>query len=229
MRNFTLFGFILFFWSCDEHSTETTKKEVTNNRQSIVYYSDKVVIGSQVWAAKNLAVGRYRNGDLIPEVQDPVQWANLTTGAMCFYENVDGHGVTYGYLYNWYAVNDPRGLAPEGYRIPRESDWNILINYLGGQNVAGGKMKDITGFWLPPNTSATNSSRFTALPGGFRGLSGNGNWYFSNMGYSAIWWSAEEYDAGTARNCKLSYLNGSAIRDYNYKTTGYSVRCIKGF
>ena len=99
-----------------------------------------VVIGTQTWTTKNLDVETYRNGDPIPEEQDASTWANLTTGAWCYFANNTANGTTYGKLYNWYAVNDARGLAPNGYHIPTDAEWTILTDYLGGQLSAGTKM-----------------------------------------------------------------------------------------
>ncbi len=100
-----------------------------------------VTIGNQTWTKSNLNVSRYRNGDPIPQVQDPSQWANLTTGAWCYYNNDPANGLIYGKLYNWYAVNDPRGIAPIDWHVPSDAEWTILTDFLGGINVAGGKMK----------------------------------------------------------------------------------------
>ena len=106
-----------------------------------------VVIGTQTWTTKNLDVETYRNGDVIPQVQDATAWSNLTSGAWCYYENNTANGSTYGKLYNWYAVNDPRGLAPNGYYIPSDADWKILTDYLGGESAAGTKMKSTSGWF----------------------------------------------------------------------------------
>jgi hypothetical protein len=100
-----------------------------------------VVIGTQTWTACNLDVTTYRNGDAIPQVTDPTAWNNLTTGAWCYYENSSSLGCTYNKLYNWYAVNDPRGLAPVGYHVPTEAEIETLRQFLGGTTVAGGKLK----------------------------------------------------------------------------------------
>jgi uncharacterized protein (TIGR02145 family) len=113
---------------------------------SISVYAQTVTIGSQVWASKNLNVSTYRNGDLIPQVQDKEAWDKLTTGAWCYYDNDESNVTKYGKLYNWYAVNDPRGLAPNGYHIPTDSEWETLISYLGGERVAGTKMKSTKGW-----------------------------------------------------------------------------------
>jgi len=115
---------------------------------------------------KNLDVDHYRNGDPIPEVQDSAQWVNLKTGAWCYYNNSDSLGKIYGKFYNWYAVNDPRRLAPIGYHVPSDAEWTVLSTFLGGNKGSGGKMKETdTTHWSSPNKGATNSSGFTALPG----------------------------------------------------------------
>ena len=129
-------------------------------------YAQTVTIGTQVWTSKNLDVATYRNGDVIPQVQDENAWANLTTGAWCYYNNDASNGTKYGKLYNWYAVNDPRGLAPKGYHIPTDEEWTKLSDYLGGESEAGTKMKSTSGWYN--NGNGTNSSGFSGLPGGSR-------------------------------------------------------------
>jgi uncharacterized protein (TIGR02145 family) len=186
-----------------------------------------VVVCNQVWTVKNLDVTTYRNGDLIPQVTDPIVWNSLTTGAWCYYNNDPANGAVYGKLYNWYAVNDSRGLAPEGWHIATDEEWTILSDCLGGESVAGGKMKEMgTTHWAAPNTGATNSIGFTALPGGFRVAN------FDFMGQGGEWWSSTE-DTGTIppgisawyRNIDFS---GAYIgRSNSIKTAGYSVRCIE--
>ncbi len=146
-----------------------------------------LTIGTQQWMEKNLDVTTYRNGDLIPYVTDPAVWAGLTTGAWCYYNNDPSNNGTYGKLYNWYAVNDPRGLAPVGWHVPTDAEFTTLTTYLGGESVAGGKMK-VTGTttWVTPNTGATNTSGWAGLPGGYRTNDGA----FANVGYNGTWWSA---------------------------------------
>ena len=191
-----------------------------------------VKLGSQTWTTKNLNVSKYRNGDLIPEVQsigvNRYDWCNLTTGAWCYYNNDTSNGSKYGKLYNWYALNDTRGLAPKGYHIPSNEEWITLLSYLGEN--PGHKMKE-TGptHWGNENTLNTNESGFTGLPGGWRG--GNedsgGPAYFSFIGGYAKWWSSSEYNTDYAW-CHYTY-NGLSKLD-NYKTikqSGFSVRCIK--
>ncbi|MDD2889614.1 MAG: fibrobacter succinogenes major paralogous domain-containing protein [bacterium] len=183
-----------------------------------------IKIGNQEWMSENLNVEHYRNGDLIPQVQDADEWAKLTTGAWCYYENNSENGKTYGKLYNWYAVNDSRGLAPAGWHVPSDSEWTILTNYLGGDSLAGGKMKaSDTTYWKSPNTGSTNESGFSALPGGCRGSSGK----FYDMGNYAFWWSTAEVNAENAWNRHLSYISADVSRYYGSKICGYTIRCVK--
>ena len=181
-----------------------------------------ILIGNQMWTTKNLDVAAYRNGDAIPQVQDTSAWANLTTGAWCYYANNNANGTTYGKLYNWYAVNDPRGLAPNGYHIPTDAEWTTLTTYLGGDSIAGGKMKEV-GTWLSPNIGATNSSSFTALPGGARDDYGE----FYGLDELCRWWSSSEDDADNAWRRSLDTYNGRLGRSSLDKQYGYSVRCLR--
>lgn len=183
---------------------------------------DTVKIGTQFWLKQNLNTSHYKNGDPIPEITSQSLWDGLTTGAWCWYNNDSAtYAATYGKLYNWYAVNDPRGLAPEGWHIPSESEWLLLRNTLGGPVVAGGFLKEAgTGHWLSPNTDATNSSRFTGLPGGYR-VGG-----FGALGISFCFWVSTTPPA--IRNAATFYniAQASLLNSYA-KTDGYSVRCIK--
>ena len=181
----------------------------------------------KIWLDRNLDVSRYRNGDLIPEVQDPNEWRYLKSGAWCYYNNDPIYGAIYGKLYNWYAVNDPRGLAPDGYHIPSDFEWSIITAYLGGDFVAGDKMKE-TGIdhWHSPNERATNESGFTGLPGGIRNYNGD----FFNINFSGNWWSS-------SKNLDIPNWAYSSYIDYDFsiafinkntdKPNGLSVRCIK--
>ena len=183
-----------------------------------------VAIGGQVWMQKNLNVCKYRNGDDIPQVQDSAAWAALTTGAWCYYENNTANGPVYGKLFNWYAVNDPRGLAPIGYHVPSDGEWTTLTTYLGGTSVAGGKMKSTgTSLWLSPNTGASNSSGLTGLPGGARLDSGVS--YL--IGEHGKWWSSSNANTSTAWIIQVFYNYGSILRFNGPMKYGCSVRCIK--
>lgn len=184
-----------------------------------------VTICGQIWMKKNLDVVQYRNGDPIPQVTDSTQWANLTTGAWCWYNNDSiTYAAAYGRLYNWYAVNDPRGLAPVGWHIPTNTEWSNLVNTcLGG---VGGALKDTgTKHWAAPNTAANNSSGFSALGGGYRNTLGS----FVSYKTFGFWWSSTQ-DSGaptTARNWALSNSSNSVLFGNSGKWLGFSVRCVK--
>lgn len=182
-----------------------------------------VIIGSQEWMLENLNVDSYLNGDLIQEVQDQTAWAALTTGAWCYYQNNTANGVIYGKLYNWYAVNDPRGLAPTGFHIPSDAEWTTLTTTLGGSAVAGGELKEVgLTHWNSPNTGATNSSGWTGLPGGIRN-----NSLFNTINRSGTFWSSTEFDSLNAFRFSMNYQNTIADQGTNLKVSGYSVRAIK--
>jgi len=194
----------------------------TSLRDEKTYTS--LTIGTQQWMDKNLDVATYRNGDLIPYVTDPTTWAALTTGAWCYYNNDPINNGSYGKLYNWYAVNDPRGLAPVGWHVPTDIEFTTLITALGGESVAGGKMK-VTGTttWQSPNTGATNTTGWAGLPGGFRISVGP----FGSVGYNGYWWSSTQDGVGTAWFRYLGYDNADAYRSNFLKTFGFSVRCVR--
>lgn len=205
-------GFTLL-QSCSKSDTASNS---SNSNQT-------VTIGSQTWMLKNLDVSKYRNGDPIPQVTDPTEWAGLTTGAWCYYNNDSANGTTYGKLYNWYAVNDPRGLAPTGYHVPTDAEWTTLTDFLGGEPVAGDKMKATTG-WIPiSGIINTNSSGFTGLPGGYRSNDGSCNL----IGFYGYWWSSSEDSAVGAWNRYLGYNNGPVGKYGDDKVHGNSVRCLR--
>ena len=206
--------------SCSKEETETSKQMAA--RPTVLINSGDVRIGTQIWMIKNLNVSRYRNGDPIPQVTDETQWANLMSGAWCYYNNESSKGIIYGKLYNWYAINDPRGLCPTGYHIPTDAEWTVLTTFLGGEVVAGGKMKALTS-WFSPNNEATNSSGFTGLAGGCRNDMG----IFSGIYNNGTWWSSSEYVPSYAYSRSLSFYYGNAYQYIYGKTNGFSVRCLK--
>lgn len=202
-----------------------------------------VSICGKLWMQKNLDIAYYRNGDPIPEVQDGNEWANLTTGAWCYYANNTANGVVFGKLYNWFAVSDPRGLAPAGWHVARMEEVNELAVCLGGAEVAGGKMKATgttqagTGFWVTPNAGASNSSGFSAQPGGFRSRSGTfqymGPGTFENYGY---WYCSSDPNAGYWYLYRLASFSEALTTSGGFmdaaagpfwKREGYAVRCVK--
>ena len=184
-----------------------------------------IKIGEQVWMAENLKTTKYSDGTAIPNVTDNTAWAGLSTGAYCWYNNDVNNKNIYGALYNWYALNAGK-LAPTGWHVPTDAEWTTLTTYLGGENIAGGKLKEVgTTHWQSPNTEATNESGFTAIAGGYRA---SGGISFPNFGASAFWWSSSEYSATEARNRYLMYNDGIAYKNSYAKTNGFSVRCILG-
>ena len=199
----------------DASSGELTKVELLK----IIDTSYPCAIG---WTKTNYTGTTFRNGDIIPQVTDQTAWANLTTPAWCYYDNNSANDSIYGKLYNWYAVNDPRGFAPDGYRVPTDADWDVLVNCLGGESVAGGKMKS-TSLWNAPNTGATNESLFNGFPNGVRFNSG----FFGFIGDYGEWWSSTESSTSNAFLRSLG-TGSSAIERINFnKNYGLSVRLIK--
>lgn len=199
----------------------STVKDIDNN----VYHT--IIIGNQVWLMENLKTSEYRNGDLITNFTDTTKWAwgNLTTGAYSNYNNDTNTNNIYGKLYNWFAVNDNRGLCPRGWHVPTSQEMDELINYLGGNEIAGGKMKEAgISHWYSPNTGATNESGFTILSAGFREIDGT----FQGLGYSTYLWTSSNPWLSSSQT--LSYGFGweqaSTYSIYGDKRTGLSVRCI---
>ena len=210
-----LCGLILFINACGPSSSKTEEGSATATSVA----EAEVSIGKQVWTTKNLEAETYRNGEAIPQVQDATAWSKLSTGAWCYYENNTANGTAYGKLYNWFAVNDPRGLAPKGYHIPTDAEWTILTDNLG--EGAGTKMKSKTGWDHDGN--GTNTSGFAGLPGGFRSLDG----FFGFIGAFGYWWSSSEYNTFNAWSRYLLSVNGIVGRDYGSKQDGFSVRCLR--
>ena len=200
---------------------------------------DLVEIGGQCWFADNLATDQYRNGDPIPTGLSNTTWQNTTAGAYAIYNNDPANDVTYGKLYNWYTTVDSRGLCPTGWHVPTDCEWMYLEGSLGmsvtDQETAGyrgtnegGALKSTTG-WTSPNIGATNSSGFTAFPGGFR--DGNGTYFnvgsYGGIGIAGYWWSSTEVDSSFAWYRDLGYDYSSVFRLNANKQTGFSVRCVR--
>ncbi|TCD48306.1 fibrobacter succinogenes major paralogous domain-containing protein [Chlorobium sp. N1] len=179
--------------------------------------------GSMVWTAENLSVSRFRNGDPIPEVRDPAEWASLTTPAWCWNSNSPENGRKYGRLYNWYAVSDPRGLAPEGWHVATDEEWSRLTETLGGEQVAGGKLKAKEG-WQEPNEGGLDTIGFRLLPAGAR-RDTDGH-FMEPGGYNRLWTSTEISDKA-AWGRSIGYFDSAIRRGKASKKTGFSVRCVR--
>ena len=184
-----------------------------------------VKIGNQHWMKENLNVDKFQNGDAIPEVKTKEEWEKAWKNklpAFCYFDNDPTNGNKYGKLYNWHTVNDPRGLSPKGWHIPIDSEWGKLIDFLGGENTAGAKMKSTSG-WAE---NGTNESGFSGMPGGYRTFEGD----FFDLGNYGYWYSntetPKEYDIDSAWGRSLNE-EGNVSREGSSKGYGYSVRCIK--
>jgi uncharacterized protein (TIGR02145 family) len=201
-----------------------------DNRDGEIYKTVK--IGTQIWMTENLRTTKFNDGTPIPLVSDPIAWSNLTTPAYCWYNNDESkYKAIYGPLYNWYIVN-MGNLCPIGWHLPSDTEWTLLTTFLGGEYVAGGKLKSMTG-WNSPNfdgtnTGATNETGFTALPGGYRFFE-DGSFNFFYSGFQGNWWSSTEHPSiNSLAWCRIMIFDDYNVkRFFNYKSSGLSVRCIK--
>jgi uncharacterized protein (TIGR02145 family) len=178
------------------------------------------------WMVENLNVNLFRNGDPIPEAKTDEEW--LKAGkegkpAWCYYENKIENGNRYGKLYNWYAVNDPRGLAPDGWHVSSDPEWRQVTDFLGGEDAAGTKMKSSNGWNLDGN--GTNGSGFTGLPAGCRDMNGK----FGQIGNLAYWWTSTEKETAFAWYRCIDKSPYYVYRTNYYKQNGLSVRCVKDY
>ncbi len=184
----------------------------------------EVKIGTQVWMTKNLNVSTFKNGDPITEAKTAEEWIMAGENkqpAWCYFDNDPTNGTKYGKFYNWYAVIDARGLAPNGYHIPTDTEWTKLIDYLGGKEVAGTKMKSSSGWYQ--NGNGTNESGFNGLPSGGRSPDGP----FAPIGSYGSWWSSSEENASFAWYRGLKYRDGVIVGNSYFKENGLSVRCLR--
>ncbi len=247
MKRFFLIFIAASFFACEKEAGSAnmnsggTKSDTSNiinqpisgygpNITDIEGNSYKTVyIGKQLWMAENLKVSKYNDATVIPNVTDETQWSNLTTGAWSIFDNDTLNNVKYGKLYNWYVIipstKENKNVCPTGWHVPSIKDWNVLIDYLGGDSVAGGKMKEEgnTNWLYKPNKDASNSSLFTALPGGFRFRSGS----YAFNGFNGGWWSSTEYFLNDARVLDLYGDNGKAYINHHNKGDAFSIRCLK--
>lgn len=178
-------------------------------------------IGSQVWMAENLRATKYQDGFNIPKIEDINTWDTDSIGAYCFYQNDNTFSSTFGCLYNFYAIANEHNLCPVGWHVSTKSEWTTLVNYLGGESLAGGKLKEIgTIHWDIPNTGANNESGFSALPGGCCYYVDG----FHRLGEYGVWWN---YSENTPDHLSMSYKGSSLSQWVALKRMGYSVRCVK--
>jgi len=230
---------IVFSSSCNN---EPSLNNPTNSKTTAVFNSavtygtmtdqdgnvyKTVTIGTQIWMAENLRTTKYNDGTAISNVTGATEWANLTTGAYCNYNNTTNTDTiaTYGRLYNWYAVNTGK-LAPTGWHVPTDAEWSTLTDYWGREGFAGGILKETgTTHWISPNVEATNEAGFTALPGGLRGS--EVSYAYGGVGVSGNWWSSTERNTLNAWYRNMFYGYSFVSRFYVIKELGGSVRCVK--
>ena len=214
-------------WTVDGNVYSTKQEFINKDIDGNIYTTVK--IGTQTWMASNLKTTKYRNGDPIgtttpatldisAETAPKYQWAYAGNGSNVF---------IYGRLYTGYAVTDSRGICPTGWHVPTDAEWTTLTTFLGGSSVAGGKLKEASSsHWISPNTGATNSSGFTALPGGYRNTD---IWSFVAVGYDGDWWSSTETSTTSLLNRFMLYSYSEVGRGTVNKSSGASVRCIRDF
>jgi len=215
-RNAIVLILIISAFGCEKENTPLPSGEVSDIDGNVY---NTIEIGTQVWMVEDLKVTTYNDGSSIPNITEKAEWQNNQTGAFCWFNNVE----EWGALYNWYAVNSGK-LAPVGWHVATHDDWTTLTDYLGGEDIAGGKLKD-TGSerWNSPNTGASNESGFTALPGGSRLADGT----FAYFGGGGYWWSSTEFDTFNSYIRYIFWSGREIYRDHVDKRIGFSVRCVK--
>jgi uncharacterized protein (TIGR02145 family) len=189
-----------------------------------------IIVNGREWMAENLNVGHFQNGDQIFIVEDDNGWASsILQPFSCYFQNIVENACPYGRIYNFYAVTDPRKLCPVGWHMPDNGEWALLDNALGGNSVAGGKLKtegtleDGNGLWYAPNTNATNMSGFSAVPGGYRSQYGT----FAQKNVGAYYWSGQSAGSNDGWFCQLRYDSNSRNGNIFDGRFGASVRCVK--
>ncbi len=194
-------------------------------------------IGNQVWMTENLRVGSYSDGSgILSHLYANYEWASAGPACAVYPDDlIEGLGSesevakAYGLLYNWAAVTDSRGICPDGFHVPTRADWEELVSHLGGEDIAGNKLKSTrtepAGHprWDSPNSGATDGYYFHALPGGFRSFMG----WFDYVGYSAAWWSSTELDASFGGMMEIYGDEAGVSLTYRDKHCGLSVRCVQ--
>jgi uncharacterized protein (TIGR02145 family) len=217
----------IFALTCSDRET-SSEPEVKPGSDDVLTVTDidgnvypTVKIGSQLWMAENLRVTHYRNGEPITNVTGDRHWQNNFTEAYCSYDDSVGNAASYGLLYNWFAVNDERSIAPVGWHVPSDAEWQTLIDHLGGSAVAGDQLKSSIGWFK--NGNGSNRSKFSARPGGVRFSNG----VFDGINSGAYFWSSTGFSSDGAWDRLLSYVGPGISRDGGNRQDGISVRCVK--
>lgn len=212
--------FLFYFSGCKDKNPDPDIVDGEGN----IYQT--ITIGTQTWLKENLKTTKYLNGDAIPTTK--IATVDIGTGAtekfQWSYLGNDSNTNLYGRLYTWHVANDRRGICPKGWHVPDEKEWNTLISYLGGENIAAVKLKESSAlFWKESDAQATNESGFTAYPSGMRSYDG----FFSEAGEKAAWWTAKSPDKDNAFYREIRYDDSSVLTKSESKNSALSVRCIK--
>jgi uncharacterized protein (TIGR02145 family) len=223
MKLYTSILFITFIslYSCRKFTWDNPN----DNRYSDI--DGYINIGSQYWMASNLDVDKFRNGDKIPQSQTDAEWESAGLNkqpAWCYYNNDLSNGQKYGKLYNWYAIIDSRGLAPEGWHIPTDEEWTTLVQFLGEDKNLADKIKSSVGW--KNDSNGKNTSGLSLIPGGYRYSNG----FFDPSGSSAYYWSSsidEKLKGDSIALGRSLGFDGSFQTYWLSKGLGLSVRCIK--
>jgi len=200
----------------DKKQDPTTVIDVDGNVYQVKRICDKL------WMLENLKTTRYNDSTVIPSGLNNADWGSTTNGAYSVYNDLPENNTTYGKLYNWYAANNTL-LAPKGWHVATEAEWQELIACQGGTGAAGGNLKSTSTQWLTPNTGATNSSTFNVLPAGYRAISGN----YDLIGEAAYFWGSNERNTTQGEYVLLRNESAAAAFNGATKQFGYVVRCIQ--
>ena len=225
LSSLAILGLVLTFSACDKNDATVDQEFATDNNGNVY---DVIKVGNQTWMADNLKTTLFNDGTPISLVESGSTWASLNSEAYSWYDNnANVYKEDYGALYNWYAVNTGK-LCPTGWHVPSDTEWTLLIDYLGGQSAAGGKLKG-TGLtqWESPNEGATNETQFSALPGGTRVSDAIQKGIFNLIGQNGYWWSSSQSSADNAWFRAMYSFNASVLRYEAEKLNGFSVRCLK--
>ena len=233
MKDYFWLVFLFLFFSCNKDEIQEIEGVVINPSYSVVTDNEgneykTVILNNIEWLAENLRTTTYCNGDSILNLKADSLWVNTDSGAWSHYENDDSFSQLYGKLYNFHAIKDERNICPCGWRVPNHNDWNNLIMYLGGQIVAGGKLKlEGTDYWQNPNFAATNESGFSAIPNSYRFYT-NGD--FEELGFNAYFWADDYSWYGThplSSVYVLEHDRGRIQRRVGLLNSGLAVRCVR--
>ena len=224
MKNVIYLLALLIFSACKDETSQLIIKPGDGVFDEELNFYPTVIIGKQEWLAQNLRTTKFNDGTNIQQVTNLTTYVSLSTPAYTWYNNDISNKEAYGALYNWYTVNTGK-CCPEGWHVPSDAEWTKLTKALGGEEIAGGKLKEEgTAHWDSPNIGATNLTGFTALPGGYIFTGGA----FGNIDTNGFWWCSTEFGADRAYS-RIMYFNDENVTRHSdyFKTLGLSIRCIK--